>query len=346
MVNNYDSDVTEYEDNGALEVIERLIQAERASQTIETYSVTESDEEEMAILASSFSLTTQQTPRTSFVDLVDSSSTLGAPESRRSSPNAMLHIHTRALTAKPPAVDENLLDEVVDWDSIVESVTSSPNVGARSGSSVSPNSPNPISNLSHRLSQHPPPPRTISSFTSSATTNTGGTIVRTPFPLPVRAKSPVPGLTNATVLRTCFRIEHLLTEADRCYRSGQDVLFELYARVVSSSRKQGSPRAQHFKLGDVFENEAQLLLDGTLTDWRTGGATDRLSAVFLEPPGSARPDGTEPLKRCRCVCRPRKDSASGLGWAVLVQRITEVGWDEIAAVATIFSGGGEGQDRP
>ena len=73
--------------------------------------------------------------------------------------------------------------------------------------------------------------------------------VRSPFPALIRDRSPILGLTNRVVLRTCFRMGEALNAASLASRQGTDAIIELYARAVDSSR-QGFK--QFFTFADLF----------------------------------------------------------------------------------------------
>jgi hypothetical protein len=77
-------------------------------------------------------------------------------------------------------------------------------------------------------------------------------IVRSPFPTPVRDRSPVIGLTPNTLLRTCFRIGEAINAGCGAVKSGKSVLLELYARVLSSER---TDLKQHFIFCDLFHSK-------------------------------------------------------------------------------------------
>ncbi|GAB1315720.1 hypothetical protein MFIFM68171_05930 [Madurella fahalii] len=163
-------------------------------------------------------------------------------------------------------------------------------------------------------------------------------LLRNPSLPPVRAKSPTPGLKSITVLRTCFHIGHLFIEATRCRRANQDALFELYARVVHSSREPGPARVQTFQFQDLFYDNMRPYPTGRLTGWKVGGVIDRLSAVFLEQPEIHRLGEWDLLRKCRCLCRLRWDTTSAIGWVVDVKRIAEVDWDEVEETALAAAG--------
>lgn len=103
---------------------------------------------------------------------------------------------------------------------------------------------------------------------------------RPAFPSPLRNKSPVEGLSNSTVLRTCFRLGSVFKEMAAFLRTEQEVTFELFARVSYSSREKGS-RVQHFQAIDVFENQPPHL-SGVLTRWKNDSLVEKETSRFVK----------------------------------------------------------------
>jgi len=81
-------------------------------------------------------------------------------------------------------------------------------------------------------------------------------IVRPPFPAAVRDRSPIIGLSSGTLLRTCFRIGEVINQAHQASKTGKDITFELYARVLESERDATS---QHFTFCDLFHGKPPYL---------------------------------------------------------------------------------------
>ena len=63
--------------------------------------------------------------------------------------------------------------------------------------------------------------------------NQGAHLVRKSFPTPVLDRSPIFGVSNEIVLRTCFRLGEALNIGSQAVRSRKNVVIELYARVVA-----------------------------------------------------------------------------------------------------------------
>ncbi|KAK5014633.1 hypothetical protein LTR60_003260, partial [Cryomyces antarcticus] len=91
-------------------------------------------------------------------------------------------------------------------------------------------------------------------------------IVRPPFPTQIKDKSPIIGLSANTILRTCFRLGEAINVGRQAIRTGRDVVIELYARVVSSSRE-GNSLKQDFVFADLF-SERSPELNGVYDLWK------------------------------------------------------------------------------
>ncbi|KAL2019183.1 hypothetical protein VTK56DRAFT_9983 [Thermocarpiscus australiensis] len=276
----------------------------------------------MALLASSCSGLDHKIHFSSITNTAGSPSAFD-PALQRSSSSITPHTAKSPLRNDLRQEDEEDLDDDVDWDSIIQSIPLLPRHPSLP--------PLPESTRGNIPSGPPPPPLSA----------TPRPFTRPPFPPPLRDKSPVPGLSNTTVLRTCFRIGHLLSEASRTHMAHQDVLFELYARVAHSYRE-SIARVQHFQFMDLFKNQRPYPR-GTLTGWKTGSLLDRLSRAFLSSfgvnrneKGDGNGDGHSGSRMCRCICRLRKEKNSEIGWVVVVEWIREISWDEIDMMRQII----------
>lgn len=74
-------------------------------------------------------------------------------------------------------------------------------------------------------------------------------IVRPLFPAAVRDRSPIIGLSSNTLLKTCFRVGEAMNQSNQALKSGQNVIFELYARILESDRTETQ---QTFTFCDIF----------------------------------------------------------------------------------------------
>lgn len=154
-------------------------------------------------------------------------------------------------------------------------------------------------------------------------------IVRTPFPIPTKDRSPVIGLSSDTVLRTCFRVGEALNTGCQAVRLSRGVVIELYARVTASwrepQRASGTGR-QHFTLADLFHGHAPFL-EGVYDGWKGVDGAERESARFLT--ATLEAEG----RICRCVGRMRRVDQK---WRFHVTSICEMGWENVEHIAAIY----------
>lgn len=144
--------------------------------------------------------------------------------------------------------------------------------------------------------------------------------VRPPFPKQVRDRSPIVDVNSSGVLRTCFRIGEALNAASLAFRTGTDVVVELFARVSASTRERAGHK-QHIDFVDLFHSERPPFLSGTYELWRDGGRWEEDSRRFLDDGGRG--------KMCRAVGRLKRDQDTKM-WKMAVLNIWEVGWDDVA----------------
>ncbi|PQE25402.1 hypothetical protein CJF30_00000109 [Rutstroemia sp. NJR-2017a BBW] len=148
---------------------------------------------------------------------------------------------------------------------------------------------------------------------------------RPPFPMLVRDRCPVDGLTAKTFLRVCFRIGEMLKEGGRCNALDQDAIIELFARVTFSSREFGTTK-QHFQFADLFHDRPPFA-KGILAHFNPTKLVDAESRVFLE--------SGQPLM-ARCLGSLKKDLKSG-GWLLHIINIRVTDWEEIGWTKRIVS---------
>ena len=152
-------------------------------------------------------------------------------------------------------------------------------------------------------------------------------IARKPFPVPVSDHSLLSGVSNQTVLRTCFRVAEALNVESQAARTNQSVLVELYARVTSSFRENEAVGKQHFHFKDLFHDRPPHL-EGTFELWQKSELWDLDSRVFLSP----KAGGTI----CRVIAGMKRD-AETLRWRLDTKRIWEVNWEDVEFVAGIHA---------
>ncbi|KAL2354856.1 hypothetical protein BJ546DRAFT_842947 [Cryomyces antarcticus] len=148
-------------------------------------------------------------------------------------------------------------------------------------------------------------------------------IVRPPFPTQIKDKSPIIGLSANTILRTCFRLGEAINVGRQAIRTGRDVVIELYARVVSSSREENSLK-QDFVFADLF-SERSPELNGVYDLWKGVELWDYDSSRFLQPGAG--------IRMCRCIARMKRDENE---WSLSILNIWEASWDDIAHVKGII----------
>ncbi|KAF2848694.1 hypothetical protein T440DRAFT_500341 [Plenodomus tracheiphilus IPT5] len=148
-------------------------------------------------------------------------------------------------------------------------------------------------------------------------------IARPPFPLAVRDRSPIIGLTSNTLLRTCFRIGEVINQSSQASTSktGKAIIFELYARVHESER---SDMQHNFVFCDLFHARPPYI-KGTYhaSIWK--------SVQLFEY------DGRRLLQKgriCRCIGTTKRVEK---GWVMMILNIWEATWEDIKWVEGIVS---------
>ncbi|KAK8879425.1 hypothetical protein PGQ11_000719 [Apiospora arundinis] len=209
--------------------------------------------------------------------------------------------------------EDSFLDEDVDWDAVyaISSSISQDASLARTQERKEPNdSPEDTATTSehHQLyNRGEVRPQPLASFS------------RPEYPGKAHDRSVLRGLSSEVVLRTCFHIEEMLRQAAHCYNHNQEVVFELYAKVKYSKRE-GLARKQYFLLVDLFEEDKEFYLLGSLSGWRAEDLKDRQGQAFLE---------TSSSKMCRCMCKAKRDSKNATGWVLDILDIIEADWEQI-----------------
>ncbi|KAL8870506.1 MAG: hypothetical protein Q9174_003465 [Haloplaca sp. 1 TL-2023] len=212
------------------------------------------------------------------------------------------------------AFDEEATYEDDDLDAILRDFDSP------TSAQVPPLSPLPC--MSSKSLRSPSPPERLDVLHKvSFDEQTGAPIpfIRPPFPSPVRERSPVLGLTSNIRLRTCFRIGEALNAASTALRSNQDVVIEVYVRVVHSERPVGSVK-QHFRFADVFVPDRPPYLKGSYGLWKGAKLWDEDSKAFLGEQAKR--------KMARVVGRIVRDD-QGNGMQIRVLSIWEADWEDV-----------------
>lgn len=142
---------------------------------------------------------------------------------------------------------------------------------------------------------------------------------RPPFHQSIRDRSPILGLTNRTVLRTCFRIGEALNAAAIASRTNTDAIIELYARVIMSEREESPGFKQSFQFGDLFTDKPPYL-SGVYNLWKGVVLWNVDSRVFVGQKGKG--------KMARVVGRIKR-TAQGGKCELVVLSIWEVDWEDV-----------------
>jgi len=143
--------------------------------------------------------------------------------------------------------------------------------------------------------------------------------LRPPFPKPIRDRSPILGLTNRMILRTCFRVGEALNAGAAAIRTNTDAVIELYARIVHSEREVNKGYKQSLQFGDLFTDKPPYL-GATYSLWKGVPLWDHDSRAFVGNGGKG--------KMCRAVGRIKR-SEQGKGCEMVVLSIWEVDWEDV-----------------
>lgn len=208
---------------------------------------------------------------------------------------------------KTPIKPVDLLDEDVDWDTVMT---------IADHSSIAPLDCDNIRDSGKEAT-----------VISPDHTTTLPPFVRPPLPPKLCDRPVIVGVASDSLLRICFRIGELLNLNAQCQRAGQQATFELFARVTYSNREEGA-KTQHFQFKDLFSN-CQPYPTGTLKNWRLNSMEDYQAKLFLE--GKDR--------MCRVIVRMKKEQQHrvALGWVLDILSIRETSWDEVQWVRRIIA---------
>lgn len=279
------------------------------------YSITSSHEEAMKELLDSSPDHLAQIPPSSVIRAVEGSSTPEKvdPSLQISPPGNGPKMCSVLEGNTQPCNTENLVDEDIDWIEVVQHLPAAPKIPNTADSTQPLNSTSQLlENAVEWMQSRSISPAKYRPFT------------RPDFPCPLRNKSPVEGISNSNVLRTCFRVGSIFKEVARWLRADQEVTFELFARASYTSREKAS-RIQHFQFVDLYEDQLPHI-SGVLTGWKNDSALEKESAMFLDDSMN---------KMCRCMCRPRKATESDTGWDLKVLHIRATSWHEIESVRSV-----------
>lgn len=148
-------------------------------------------------------------------------------------------------------------------------------------------------------------------------------IVRPVFPDAVRDRSPVVGLSSKLMLRSCFRVGEAISQAGKATKQGHTILFELYARVLSSERDAAK---QYFVFADLFHHRPPYLKgEYEASIWKNVDLFNYDSGRFLSKDNM-----------CRCIGKMRRNEKDQT-WAIVVLNIWEATWEDIDWVEGIVN---------
>ncbi|MCJ1239109.1 hypothetical protein MMC14_007102 [Varicellaria rhodocarpa] len=142
---------------------------------------------------------------------------------------------------------------------------------------------------------------------------------RPAFPIAVRDRSPIVGLSRAPSLRLCFRIGEALNAGCAGARHNIDIVIELYARVTYSERDSDGIK-QHFQFADLFTSERPPFLNGSYSVWKGVELWDHDSKAFLGAKGIG--------KIARIVGKIKRDDKNK-SWKLMILSIWKATWDDV-----------------
>lgn len=148
-------------------------------------------------------------------------------------------------------------------------------------------------------------------------------IARPPFPVPVRDRSPIIGLSSSTLLRTCFRIGEAINQGCYATKSGKHVIIELYARVLQAAR---TDTQQQFTFCDLFHARPPYIKGAyEAAIWKSVQLFDYDSKRLLQQG-----------RICRCIGTMKRVERE---WVVTVLNIWEATWEDVEWAEAIVKSG-------
>ena len=142
---------------------------------------------------------------------------------------------------------------------------------------------------------------------------------RPAFPIAVRDRSPIVGLSRAPFLRLCFRIGEALNAGCAGARHNIDIVIELYARVTYSERDSDGIK-QHFQFADLFTSERPPFLNGSYNVWKGVELWDHDSKAFL---------GAEGIGNIARIVGKIKRDEKNKSWKLMILSIWKATWDDV-----------------
>lgn len=122
--------------------------------------------------------------------------------------------------------------------------------------------------------------------------------------------------------RTFVDIREMLDAKEQMFKNQNKAVFELFGRVVYSSRE-NFQKKQYFQFRSLLKEQPPYI-NGTLIHWEVGSPQDIAAQDFLKKRSSHA--------KCFCRCQLKQDPRAKTGWVVIVLEIRQSGWKEIQKV--------------
>ncbi|KAJ4310868.1 hypothetical protein N0V84_010741 [Fusarium piperis] len=134
--------------------------------------------------------------------------------------------------------------------------------------------------------------------------------------------------------RTFVNVQEMVDAKDQMFKNQDNTVFELFARVVISSRG-NFQKKQYFQFRSLL-NEQLPYVNGTLIHWEVGSPRDIAAQEFLEKRTSH--------PKCFCRCQLKREPRLMAGWVAIVLEIRRASWKEIREVMDML--GRKDLDKP
>lgn len=172
-----------------------------------------------------------------------------------------------------------------------------------------------VRNRSHRLSG------------SATEANCGSIPLASSSPCTLRAaerdtETKIPPDFKLKPFKTFLHIRDLVNTKTQMFKNSKSVSFELFSRVIYSSRENFT-RKQYFQFRDLLA-ETPPYLSGILKDWISCPSGNSVLTDFLRKQSVGM--------KCYCQCSLIPDSRSELGWSAIIEDIRPISWKEIRLI--------------
>lgn len=126
--------------------------------------------------------------------------------------------------------------------------------------------------------------------------------------------------------KTFFDLQELVDTKTQMFRNQPDITFELFARVIYSSRE-NFYKKQYFRFQSLLKNGPPYI-NGALLAWEVGSPLDCAAQELLKAQASRM--------KCFCRCKLRSDPRSEIGWGISVLEIRPTTWKEIQGTMDVL----------